>query len=569
MADYILDTVNQTAKMDWAYTFQRTGAFPLDRTTLFSSYNDAVLYALGGSDERGLSGTSYVGQSISVYDAEKSSVTLYIIEVDRSLKEVGSAPIGDNLSIEVVNGVVQLKNFGKGYYKYIPAVKNENTGEITTPSNYEFVENDFIAGLEPRVVLNTRGNLEIAWYEPSEETIDGVNTKVESITNTVDTLEEVINAEGGLVDQVDNLQQQIGTAADGAGNEATGLYAEIERVDKTLSLKANAADVYTKEATNNAISAAIGETIAKADHLKREVVNILPDASDADANTIYMVPSGLLEDDNKYYEWILIDGIFEQVGSWEVDLSVYAKIEDLNKLSNTVSTLTQTVTDNKTLAEQAIVEEQSRAEAAEQANAKTATDALTAARNAQNSINVLEETIEDRLLSDDDKSKLEKLVIAEDGSVGISGTINASNVKELDTWLEDNSADYVKDLTENNLSEELSNKINFITAINPDQFEITDGTLKIISINGDLITNLSSNTEFNTIKIIGESNASRLTALESMVIDNQEDIAELKLNIVNINSNFDNYVLKTNYEADMKEIRDILTWQEMPGVSTN
>lgn len=42
-----------------------------------------------------------------------------------------------------------------------------------------------------------------------------------------------------------------------------------------------------------------------------------------------MVPSGLLEDDNKYYEWILIDGVFEQVGSWEVDLKEYAKTSDV------------------------------------------------------------------------------------------------------------------------------------------------------------------------------------------------------------------------------------------------
>ena len=52
MADYILDVLKETSKLDWAFPFQRTGAFPLDRSSLFSSYEDAELYAQGGTDER-------------------------------------------------------------------------------------------------------------------------------------------------------------------------------------------------------------------------------------------------------------------------------------------------------------------------------------------------------------------------------------------------------------------------------------------------------------------------------------------------------------------------------------
>ena len=70
MAEYILDVMSQTSKLDWAFPFQRTGAFPIDRSAVFSSSADAQKYALGdGSDERELGGTSYVGQIISVYEA--------------------------------------------------------------------------------------------------------------------------------------------------------------------------------------------------------------------------------------------------------------------------------------------------------------------------------------------------------------------------------------------------------------------------------------------------------------------------------------------------------------------
>lgn len=43
-----------------------------------------------------------------------------------------------------------------------------------------------------------------------------------------------------------------------------------------------------------------------------------------------------------------------------------------------------------------------------------------------------------RLINADEASKLEKLVLSEDGSVEISGEINASNVKELDSWITTN-----------------------------------------------------------------------------------------------------------------------------------
>ena len=256
MADYILDVVNQNAKLDWAMPFQRTGAFPLDRSSVFSSYDDAVKYAAGaGDDDRGLGGTSYVGQTISVHN--DGSVTLYIIEVDRSLKEVGSAPAGDNVSIEFANGKLQVKGFGKGYYKYVPATSDE-------AEKYQFVADDFIAGLEPRVVTNSEGALEIAWYQPSNK------------------------------------------------------------------------EFYTKTETDTLIKTAINN----ADHLKRKIVaatgEIDLNAKDAD-QYIYMVPNGLQHDDDKYDEYIVIEGKLEKVGDWEVDLTgYYTKVEVDDKIAEAI-----------------------------------------------------------------------------------------------------------------------------------------------------------------------------------------------------------------------------------------
>lgn len=88
---------NFTGKVwDWTKPFQRTGQFPLDRSAIFSSYDDAVKYAKGDAadpDSRALYATSYVGQIISVY--EDGKVNVYKIEEDRSLSGIGGGALAE------------------------------------------------------------------------------------------------------------------------------------------------------------------------------------------------------------------------------------------------------------------------------------------------------------------------------------------------------------------------------------------------------------------------------------------------------------------------------------------
>lgn len=183
----------------------------------------------------------------------------------------------DNFSIELNQdtNTLSLKNFNKGYYKYIAARLDSDTQKII-PSHYEYINDSFIEGLIPKVIRNG-SNLELSWYEPSPE------------------LENSLN-----------------------------------------ELKKN---VYTKEETNIAISNAI----AKADHLKRTIVNSIDDininANDA-LQYIYMVPAENSAENNKYNEFIIIEylvddtptRILEKVGSWEVNLDNYYTKEEINNL---------------------------------------------------------------------------------------------------------------------------------------------------------------------------------------------------------------------------------------------
>ena len=60
--------------------------------------------------------------------------------------------------------------------------------------------------------------------------------------------------------------------------------------------------------------------------LKKEVVSVLPDVSEADTNTLYLLPS----DSGGFSEWFVIDGVWEKMGDTaEIDLTGYVKHSDI------------------------------------------------------------------------------------------------------------------------------------------------------------------------------------------------------------------------------------------------
>ena len=216
MSDYILDVKSQTSKVDWAFPFQRTGPFPLDRSSVFSSVEDAQKYASGAADERQLSGSSYVGQIISVYTIENEVPTVgaYIISPARTLMKLAATTASGDLSGDIIR------------------------------------------------------------------------------------LEQLINEK-----------------------------ASTSYVNQELSKKANSDSVYSKKE----VETYVAQQIADVGHLKRVVVEQLPDVSTAQANTIYMIKktSGGIASwgKNIYEEYMVIEGEWELLGNSQVDLTDYAKTD--------------------------------------------------------------------------------------------------------------------------------------------------------------------------------------------------------------------------------------------------
>lgn len=602
MAEYILDVLNQTSKLDWAFPFQRTGAFPLDRSSLFTSYEDAVLYASGvANDERKLGGTSYVGQPISVYDASSNTVTLYIINPDRSLQAVGSSSLGDGVSVEIVDGKIQLKDFGIGYYAYVPATETE-------ASKYVYTEG-FKEGLEPRVRLEGE-DFVIAWYEPSNETIEDISANLETLQK-----------------KIEKTEQDIATNAANIGNNS----AAIEDIYSGLDEKANAKDVYTKAQTDSKIK----EEIDKLDHLKRttvaglESIDVL--AEDAD-QYIYMVPN--VETGN-YDEYMVINGELEKVGDWTIDLSDYATTSDLekkvdkvdgyrliseaeaNKLSGIengaqenyikdvdsefsvdtdgklhLETISQDKVDNlsadltvirddvsytqtqlskkvdKVNGSRLMTEEEGEKLANIQDLIKgvngtnfsvTAEGELNLKDIDQSKVTGLSEALEGKvnkvvtdgkdwiLLSPENQEKLAALVIGEGGGVEISGKVNADNVEGLSSWITTHRDTIpgllsALDAAKLNTISEGAEK-NFIASVDTSEFSVSNRHLELVSVSPS--------------KVSGLSDLLNAKADKSVVTQLSADVTSLQSELALLGD-------RTTYaENQISEINTRLTWQPL------
>ena len=257
-----------------------------------------------------------------------------------------------------------------------------------------------------------------------------------------------------------------------------------------------------------------------------------------------MIPSGLLEDDNKYYEWIVINGVFERVGSWEVDLSAYVKSSDLaTALDGKVDKI-----DNARLMTDA-------------EGIKLANIAESAERNVVNSVSadfeILSDEAHDRqlvlkpiamskvvglenalngkvdieegwtLLSPSDQAKLAKLSIDEEsGDIGISGTVNVENVQGLEDWLNKN-AGKLKGLSENNLTDELYNKLVdqlFIKTVETTQLDVTENHLSIKAVEMDKVTGLN---DILALKASAEQVNNLSTAVGSLQESLNDQIAKI------------------------------------------
>lgn len=154
--------------------------------------------------------TPIPGDVLTLYkDATHAEMENYLYVADGTWRSfnggagaIGAATNADDVSVELQQGDLSLKNWGKAYYKYVPAAND-------IPAHYERQEvnntHPWKAGLEPRVVEED-GVLVLAWYEPNSDTVDGLSSALETLRQTVESHTERIE---GHDDKLDELEQKI------------------------------------------------------------------------------------------------------------------------------------------------------------------------------------------------------------------------------------------------------------------------------------------------------------------------------------------------------------------------
>ena len=120
----------------------------------------------------------------------------------------------------------------------------------------------------------------------------------------------------------------------------TDIRAELAKKADTTSIPSKVSDLendskyqtesdVTTTLTNYATKTYVGEQITNAEHLKREIVTILPLDTEASDNIIYMLKVESATGNDKYQEYMKIDGTVKMIGDTSVDLTDYAKKTDI------------------------------------------------------------------------------------------------------------------------------------------------------------------------------------------------------------------------------------------------
>lgn len=188
--------------------------------------------------------------------------------------------------------------------------------------------------------------------------------------------------------KLDAAKIELQTAIDGKATKATTLAGY------------GITDAYTSAQTDTKIS----EAIAAAPHLKRAIVYSLPTATEADTNTIYMVPkaAGVVgnADGNGYTEHMVINGKWEQIGDTTVDLTNYATKTYAEEKANAALTSANTYAEGQAYAAKTGAITAAAADATTKANAAQAAAIAAAATDATTKANAAQAAAEETAAAD-------------------------------------------------------------------------------------------------------------------------------------------------------------------------
>ena len=155
--------------LDFAVAFNRQTAFPLDAKSYFESLELATAAATSAQEAGSSETTYYYGQTVAVVESGKA--TLYVIQPDNTLKEVGgNIVINENVFAKDADGSLNLLGFANA-----------------------------VAGAQ--LVKSADGK--VSWVKPDATTVEGLQTAVSTLQTTIG------DENSGLVKQVNDNSAAI------------------------------------------------------------------------------------------------------------------------------------------------------------------------------------------------------------------------------------------------------------------------------------------------------------------------------------------------------------------------
>lgn len=263
MASY----VDVTNTLNFSLSFKPTSAFPLDARSMFGSYAAALAAAASAQEAGSSDSIYYIGEQLTV--VENDVVSTYLIQADHTLKPVGTETLGDDKTITLTDGVLSLKSFGVEYYAYHNADTIITEGAYTYPDNMPAVANGSYVkidevwyvcaddawgvasenphetsyytkttgwkdGLQPKVAIASDGiSYELAWYEPSTTTVEGLSSIVSSVQSEVSNLRTTVNDLNSTVDT--KISTAVAAEKERAEAAESGLAERVTAVENSVN----------------------------------------------------------------------------------------------------------------------------------------------------------------------------------------------------------------------------------------------------------------------------------------------------------------------------------------------
>ena len=215
-------TENINSILKWGNAFQRQFGIPLDRSSLHTSYADALAYAKGdGSDERGLGKEAYIGQIITVWglnEKNKEGVWVYSLvphtpsdETDTRLADL--KPVGSTTTETATNySAAKTLSLGLAAGQLIQVSEAEEVEETIEGAT---VKNTYQAGF---YIVNAPGSISaLGTSSGADDEIGALETRVSALEGNKVSNTDFETYQGQVTDalagKIDNSYKQEVTNA--------------------------------------------------------------------------------------------------------------------------------------------------------------------------------------------------------------------------------------------------------------------------------------------------------------------------------------------------------------------